>query len=183
MKKSITTTLKLIFSLLSIFLLVACANSATKKETGNSPKTDQAVMEEASYFQKIDKTAKADSHLIYYHKGDEVTRQTAENTVYYSTFGTTDQNAIKEQLEPIAALYANKKGITHAVDYQNDKLVETLEIDYTNADFAELENIPGMSFDKAAKDVKKISFQSSKALLSQGGFKEVTDGKFESLDK
>ncbi|MGT2951040.1 hypothetical protein BU202_07065 [Streptococcus cuniculi] len=168
MKKTITTTLKLMFSLLSIFLLVACAKSETK--------------EEASYFQKIDKTTKSDSRLTYYHKGDDVVHQTAENTVYYSAFGTNDKNVVKEQLEPVSALYANKKGVTHTIDYQDEKLVETLEIDYTKVDFSELKNIPGMIFESNAKDVKKISFKSSTALLEQNGFKKVQDGKFESLD-
>ena len=137
--------------------------------------------ENAHYFQKINQTAKSDIRMTYYYKGDTVTRQTTENELPYSYFGTSDKEAAKAILEPSSKQYQNIKGVKESITYGENSIKEKLEIDYEVVNFKELAKVDKTFASTNTGKNTKVSMKASAKLLENNNFKEVKDGKFESL--
>ena len=73
---------------------------------------------------------------------------------------------LKEALEPMAKQYQGVEGLEEKIDFQDDKAVETLSIDYKKADKNKLKNIPGILIDSTTSDISLK--KSEENLLSQG---------------
>ena len=66
----------------------------------------------------------------------------------------------------MAKQYQGVEGLEEKIDFQDDKAVETLSIDYTKADKNKLKNIPGILIDSTTSDISLK--KSEENLLSQG---------------
>ncbi|SFU04496.1 Uncharacterized lipoprotein YehR, DUF1307 family [Kosakonia arachidis] len=109
--------------------------------------------------------------LTYYYKDDKVLRQTAKNKIDYSAIGASNKEEAMKVLGPISQKYQSVKGIKESVDYQQTYAQETLDVDYSAVNFADLNTLQGTAFTGTAQD--GISMQKSEALLKAKGFKEV----------
>lgn len=109
--------------------------------------------------------------LTYYYKDDKVLRQTAKNKIAYSAIGASSKEDAMKLLEPVSKKYQSVKGIKESVDYQQTYAQETLDVDYSAVNFAELNALQGTAFSGTPQD--GISMQKSEALLKAKGFKEV----------
>ena len=109
--------------------------------------------------------------LTYYYKDDKVLRQTANNKFDYAAVGVKSKEEAKSILGPISQKYQNIKGITEKVDYQDTYALETLNVDYSTVNFADLNALQGAEFTGEVKD--GISMKKSEALLKARGFKDV----------
>jgi len=109
--------------------------------------------------------------LTYYYKDDKVLRQTAKNKIDYSAIGASNKEEAMKVLGPISQKYQSVKGIKESVDYQQTYAQETLDVDYSAVNFADLNALQGAAFTGTVQD--GISMQKSEALLKAKGFKEV----------
>jgi uncharacterized lipoprotein YehR (DUF1307 family) len=106
--------------------------------------------------------------LEYIAEGDRVKRQTAYNIMPYDAMGVTNAEEAEALLGETAAEFEGVNGLTHEIDYQDDQVVETLEVDFDEADIEELSTIPGMTFTEDAGN--GISLEESIKLLEEQGF-------------
>ena len=141
--------MKKIISIISAILLIFVAGCSAKEQSSTYVLEKNGV--------KIE--------LTYYHDGDKVLRQTANNTMNYKEMGAT-KDQVKKALEPMAKQYQGIDGLEEKIDFQDDKAVETLSIDYTKADKSKLNNIQGITIDDDSKDISMK--KSEEHLLSQG---------------
>ena len=141
--------MKKIISIISAILLIFVAGCSAKEQSSTYVLEKNGV--------KIE--------LTYYHDGDKVLRQTANNTMNYKEMGAT-KDEVKKALEPLAKQYQGIDGLEEKIDFQDDKAVETLTIDYTKVDLKKLKDLPGMDIDT---DVESVSLKDTEeSLLSQG---------------
>lgn len=144
---------------ISILFLVACQSK-------------QAVKEKVSYFELSQNGSTIG--LTYYYKGDKVTRQSAQTKASYTAIGVDSKEAAKEKLSSVTKQYQGVKGLKESIDYKDDHILETVEVDYTKADMKQLSKIQGIAI--ATDDGKVpdyISYKKTKKMLEDQGFKKV----------
>lgn len=110
--------------------------------------------------------------LEYTAKGDKVIKQTTENVIQYDLAGIESKEQAKELFEPMTEQFQNIDGITHKLEYEDSKAIESLVIDYEAVDFDEIKDLPGMSFSEDPKE-NDISMEKSAEMIESQGFKEV----------
>lgn len=104
----------------------------------------------------------------YIEKEDKVIKQTTQNIGTYAQLPKANsKEAAQKLLEPIAKNYQGIKGVKQSIDYQDDKFIEDLEIDYTNLDFEQAKKLFGPNFQDPAK-VKVSLKKTEEGLLKQG---------------
>lgn len=109
--------------------------------------------------------------VVYTTKGDKVTQQTTENIIQYDLAGIGSKEEAKVLFDPLVTEFKNIDGVTHKLDYEDSKAIETLAIDYEVVNFDDIENLPGMNFSEDPKN--GISMKKSIELLESQGFTEV----------
>ncbi|MBC1376029.1 YehR family lipoprotein [Listeria sp. FSL L7-0091] len=112
-----------------------------------------------------------DSKLTYTYKGDKVTKQTAENTMLYTSLGVTSKEDAEKVLKATSEKFQGIEGLKESIEYKDDKAIETLEVDYTKISSEDIKKIPGMASSGDAS--KGISMKESEKMLKSQGFKEV----------
>jgi len=143
--------LRVFMMLLVLLPFTACGNNAEEMATTYVATQNNMEME-----------------LTYYHIGDLVTKQTANNLIPYASINVTNEEEAKEIIEPIAEQYKNVVGIIHAIEYTDTEIIETLEVDYTILDFDAAKNIQGIMLDGEVG--KGVSLRQSETLLFEAGF-------------
>lgn len=108
--------------------------------------------------------------LTYYHEGDEVVKQTTENILSYEENGIESKEQAEQMMEPQSEQLQGYDGLTEEIDYGDDELTETMEIDYTKADLDEISDLPGMMQDGDTDG--GISMELSAQMLLEQGFEE-----------
>jgi len=155
MKKRYLKPLLVGFVLFALITLIACGTQEKKMS-----------------FQRIDQNLQYDLRLTYYYKNDVVTKQTTKSFLSYKSLGATKKEDVKDKIDKASQRYQNIKGIKEKVTYEKN---------FNKVDFDKLATLPGMYTDKNTRKSKKVSMKASKTLLTDKGFKEITDDKFEKL--
>ena len=166
-----------IISMVLLIFLVGCSskdNSTTNNSQNtsnvtesNKNKEDSTKNVEVSKFYTEANGVKLE--VTYYHKGDEVLKQTAYNIMNYKQMGVTKAKFI-EYAKPIMEKYKGIEGLEQKLDFQDDAAYETITVDYTKVDKNKLIGLPGTSVDTTTSDV---SFKKAENyLLDQGYVKE-----------
>lgn len=109
--------------------------------------------------------------LTYKAEGDKVIEQTADNVMPYESLGLTTAEEAKEIFGDAVAEYEGVKGVKHSMDYQEDKAVESLTINYAEADLEEVSHLVGTMFDGDTSE--GISLKKSIEMLEEQGFEVV----------
>lgn len=141
-----------IIALISLIVLAACGSS---EETVSYQAEEEGV--------KIT--------LTYTAEDDTVTEQTSENEIEYAALGLTDKEQAEEIFNPVVEQYQNVDGITHEIDYQDDKVVESVSVDLTTVDMDELTALEGAMFEPGEND--EISLERSVEMIESQGFEKV----------
>lgn len=153
--KNLKRTLLAFAMLFVVVLTTACSGSKTATKT----------------FVRENNGVKTTLTYTYNESDDKVIKQTTINEgVYANIPNLKTKETVKAVLDPIAEKYQGIKGIKESIDYQEDKFVETLEVDYENLDYEKAKTIMGESFQDPKK--VKISMKKSEELVTQQGFKE-----------
>ena len=112
-----------------------------------------------------------ENNYTYIEKEDKVVKQTTKNEGIYAQLPSTKtKEETQKVLDPIAKKYQGIKGIKHSIDYQEDKFIEDLEVDYTNIDYEKAKEVLGKNFQDPAKT--KISMKKTEELMNKMGYTE-----------
>ncbi|MFS0750008.1 YehR family lipoprotein [Oceanobacillus sp. 1P07AA] len=141
----------LLFIVVTMFTLVAC----------NSEETVTYQTEE----QGISIT------LTYTAEDDKVVKQVSESEIEYRALGVTTKEEAEELLAPLVEDYQNIDGLTHEIEYQDDKVIEKVTVDYNEADAQEIAELEGSMFEGDPSE--GISLEKSIELIESQGFEEV----------
>lgn len=109
--------------------------------------------------------------ITYTYKGDKVTKQSTMNTIPYADVGLTSKEEAQELFDPLIEPFQGINGLTHKMEYKDSEAIETLSVEYKEADIDEIKKLPGMMIDGDTS--KGISMKESATLLESQGFKEV----------
>mgnify|MGYP000875927014 CR=1 FL=1 len=110
------------------------------------------------------------NELVYYHIDDEVQRQTSESEITYEALAVEDEEEARSLLEKEAEDYSSVDGVEHSIKYDDEGIVETLEVDYTVASLADISSLEGAEFDEEAEDAQFISMEQSEEQLLNAGY-------------
>ena len=144
----------LCLTLLISFTLVACNSDSEEKTVTLQSEQNGVIMK-----------------LTYKADGDKVIEQTADNVVPYESLGVTTPEEAEGIFSELVAGYEGVKGITHNLDYQDDKIIETLTINYETADLNKVSQLTGSSFEGDLSE--GVSLQKSIDMLQEEGFEIV----------
>lgn len=150
------------------------SGSSSTQGTGNTPATSErpsdSNREEQATFTMTQNGV--EMTLVYYYVGDEVTRQTTRNVIDYAAAQIADDDEARSLIEPLIGQFQGVRGLTHNMEYTGTSAIETLEVDYSVADLAEISQLMGSSFE-GNLDSGKLSMEQSRQMLLQQGFTEV----------
>ncbi|WOO87852.1 DUF1307 domain-containing protein [Mollicutes bacterium LVI A0039] len=110
------------------------------------------------------------STLIYTYKGDTVIRQETVNEMEYASVGINNKEDAKLLFDSYAADLASIEGIEHAIDYQDDLLVEKMSIDYETIDMEVAADVAGII---SEGNTEKISMKQSEEKLLEMGYEKI----------
>ncbi|MFV0424632.1 MAG: DUF1307 domain-containing protein [Bacilli bacterium] len=112
------------------------------------------------------------SKLTYYHKGDSVTKQTVENILYYEGIGWTESDT-KEYFEVFYEEYEKLDGVVYEVVYEEDHVVEKVEINWEEVDIDQITSSGLIEFEG---DIENgISLEESEQLVTASGYVKQED--------
>lgn len=105
----------------------------------------------------------------YIEKEDKVIKQVTTNEGLYANLNRSKED-IQKILDSIAEKYQGIDGIKQSIDYQEDKFIETIEVDYENLDYEKSKVVMGTNFQDPKK--VKISLKKSEETLIKAGYQE-----------
>ncbi|UZW86854.1 DUF1307 domain-containing protein (plasmid) [Staphylococcus lugdunensis] len=146
----------LVVSIVVLITLSACGVEKTKTFVGKK------------YNVKIEVT--------YTYKEDKVIKQKTVNTLKYSDFGINDDTTkkkVKEELERQSEKMKDIKGVKHSIKEKDEGFVETMTIDFKNADIATLKS-KGI-IDISGNTEKDLSMKKIEKKMKEIGLKEKED--------
>jgi len=108
------------------------------------------------------------STLVYYYKGDVVTKQTARNEFEISKLPISEDEAL-QQIKANTDAYNAVKGVTATVESKDGFIIQTLTVDYSVAKLSELKAAFPHDFTGSGE---KVSFKVSKEALINAGYAE-----------
>lgn len=177
--------------LFALLLLTACSQNRRENKAESNKEATSAVtttsettaaptpMIETHSYQLFDSKG-IDSRLIYHYEDDKVIKQKTENIVLYSFLGMTDAKTAQEAYQAQAQQYQGLEGVTYSIQYDSDRMVEHIEVDYEKAKISEIAHIIGIPSEQASK-IDFISFKESQKILETNGYVEIKDNQFQQL--
>lgn len=112
-----------------------------------------------------------ESKLTYTYVKDKVTKQITENEVTYAALGFKNKEEAEKALKEISDKFQGVEGVKQGFEYKDDKVIETLEVDYEKANTKELIKLPGFA---ANGDIEgEISMKASSKMVESQDYKEV----------
>ena len=109
--------------------------------------------------------------ITYKYQGDIVNEQTTESKIPFSALGVTTKEEAEELLAPLAKEYKGVKAVTHKITYSDSEAVESLTVNYEEADFKELNTKLGTHLPESGKKAK-VSLKKSEDDLKLKGYVE-----------
>lgn len=154
MRKSKRLALAVV-TLLEVIFLVAC-----------SPiKTTHLIRDDGSQSNRIS----------FHYQGDKLLKQTQTVTILYDTFDVKADEA-KEAFDHLGEAYKNIEGVTLKTDYQDDRVVQTIEVDFAKVNLKE--NVDLLLL-KPEADGQSVSYKKALKAYKNFGFKDVKDDKLQ----
>ncbi|MHA6253117.1 YehR family lipoprotein [Oceanobacillus sp. CAU 1775] len=147
MKRLMVLCVTLFFS----FILVACGSGGEETTTVMRAEQNGVIIE-----------------ITLEAEGDEVVKQTADNIITYEALGVSNAEEAEAQLGEIVAGFNEVEGVTHSIDYQEGQAIETLAVNYEEADLEEVAQLEGSTFEDT--DADYISLEKTIEMLQGQGF-------------
>ena len=120
------------------------------------------------------------NHIEY--QGDKMTLLKTTTTVLYSAIVANSKDDAKLMMEEQGSGdWDGIKGITHEVEYKDDRFIETTSVDLNKVDFDKLGELIPLQTANGEK-AKYLSYKLTKENFLNQGFTEVKDGKFKELE-
>lgn len=115
-------------------------------------------------------------NVTLYYQDDVVKKQVSKTEIPYSSslYGGASKEEIKEAVDNALKNSEGLEGLTDTVDYLEDKLVETIELDYEKIDFDKAVKVfPNLFPDyneNADAKIKFVSFKKTDENMIKEGF-------------
>ena len=93
-----------------------------------------------------------DVTITFTATGDDITLQVTESVLTYETLGVADADEAREMIDPTASIMQDANsvnGVEHSLVYGEDATIETVIVDYTVVDLADLAQATGAIGDSA----------------------------------
>ena len=132
----------------ALFVLLGCA----KEETATFELKNEAIV----------------STLVYYYKGDVVTKQTAKSEIDLKKLPISEEEALKKFQENTDS-YNSVKGVTATLEVKDGIATQFVTVDYTVAKPSDLKKAIPSDFSGPGD---KVSFKASKEGLIKIGYTE-----------
>ncbi|GGP08083.1 DUF1307 domain-containing protein [Oceanobacillus neutriphilus] len=113
--------------------------------------------------------------LTYKADGDTVYEQTANNEVLYSALGVSTPGEAEEMMAESAEEFQGIEGVTHNFEYLDDKIMETLTVNFDEADLYEVSQMTGSDYE-GDLSMSRVSLQQSVQMLQAEGYEIVESG-------
>ena len=158
-------------------LLVACSDDAKSPAQNeiNSTTTQAATpvaQDEVTSTYELEQPG-VTIRITLVGKDDKITRQETDSIIAYDAIGASNAKEAEQILSAVTNNidYAAIKGITYNMTYGDKDAHETIIIDLTKADLAELAELPGSAFNGDPNE--GVSYSATGQLLETAGFKKV----------
>ena len=133
--------------------LVACQSA---EET-----TTTLVFDEGGFYNEI----------IIIAEGDNVIEQASKTETTYEVLGVSTKEEAEEMLAEFMVGYDTTEGVTQEIDYQDDRIVETVTVDYETVDINEMSELAG-SFVEGDPS-QGVSLKMTVEMMEEMGYKIV----------
>lgn|GEM_PF-1445114 len=110
--------------------------------------------------------------LTFVAEGDLIVRQKSRNEISYESLGVSSPEEAEDMLAEFMVGYDTTEGIEHQVDYQDDRVIETVEVDFETVDVDEASQLAGSIFEGDPSE--GISLEATVEMLQELGF-EIVD--------
>lgn len=112
--------------------------------------------------------------VTYQYLDDIVKKQSTKTVIPYSVAKVKDAEEAKKVLSKTANEFKGIKGLEYNLNFEADKVIEDITVDYSKADIKEITKLSNFSSsDSVNSDVQFISFSKSEKFLESKGFKKV----------
>ena len=169
----------------SLVLLLGCSKqasttaSSTKEDTTTQSSESKQSTEQSSEKKETTKThtfvnknnSGITSTLVYTVEGDNVIKQSANNTADPEILGATPED-VKSFIEEKYKGYNGLKGVKQTIEIKDGKVVQNLEVDFSVASISELRKALPEEYSGIGN---RVSFSNSKKALEKMGFTEKTN--------
>ena len=143
------------FALLGLifFALVACQSD---KET-----TTTLIYDEFGFTNEI----------VLIAEGDKVIEQTLKTEATYEDLGVSTAEEAEEMMAEFLVGYDSTEGVKHQIDYLDDRLVQSVTVNYDAVDIDEISELAGAFVDGDAS--KGVSLKLTVEMMEEMGYKIV----------
>jgi len=138
---------------LILFALVACQSAEES--------TTKLVYDEDGFTNEI----------VLIAEGDKVIEQTSKTETTYEALGVSTAEEAEEMMAEFLVGYDSTEGVKHQIDYLDDRLVESVTVNYDAVDIDEMSELAGSFVDGDAS--KGVSLKLTVEMMEEVGYKIV----------
>lgn len=113
------------------------------------------------------------SEMVFTYSGDSVNNERSTTTLEYEPLGLSSAEAAEEVLADFTLDIQDVAGVEYNIDYGDSEAVETVEINYEEADINELREA-GVQIE-GEEDAEGISLEQTEEILVDQGYEAVED--------
>ncbi|HLR42255.1 MAG TPA: DUF1307 domain-containing protein [Pseudogracilibacillus sp.] len=89
-------------------------------------------------------TDKYYSQVMYEAENDRILKQTTKNEVTYEVLQVDSKEEAEKAIQAAMDEFSNMEGVSHKVQFEDDKLIEEIVIDYEVIDIDAVGQMPGL---------------------------------------
>ena len=104
-------------------------------------------------------------------EGDKVIEQTSKSEITYEALDVSTAEEAEEMLAEFVVGYDSTEGLKHQIDYLDDRLVESVTVNYDAVDIDEMSELAGTFVDGDAS--KGVSLKLTVEMFEEMGYKIV----------
>ena len=107
-------------------------------------------------------------------EGDKVIEQTSKSEITYEALDVSTAEEAEEMLAEFVVGYDSTEGLKHQIDYLDDRLVESVTVNYDAVDIDEMSELAGSAGSFAGGDASKgVSLKLTVEMFEEMGYKIV----------
>lgn len=113
-----------------------------------------------------------DTEITYEADGDIIKKQTTRSEATYEQYGVQNKASAEVAFNEIVEQYQSIDGVDFDIEFFDEKVEQSLTIDFENIDAEDLKEVPGVNIDGNLK--KGVSLKATVKVLQEQGY-EIVD--------
>lgn len=153
------------FSTIALLLIVSACSSNEDLGFPFDPDGENKVsleLEQDDYYTEI----------TYLADGDIIKKQTTKSEATYDQYGVQNKASAEVAFNEVVQQYQSIEGIDFDIEFLDEKVEQSLSIDFENIDPEDLNEVPGVNIDGNLK--KGVSLKATVKVLQEQGY-EIVD--------